>query len=40
MGKQLIDKPGMELPGISVLWMGIVLVALVDAFVLMRVLRR
>jgi len=40
MGKQLIEKPGMTLPGIGVIWAGIALVALVDVFVLTRVVRR
>ncbi|HRX83456.1 MAG TPA: LptF/LptG family permease [Phycisphaerae bacterium] len=40
MGKQLIEKPGMTWVGIGVIWGGIVLVAIVDLFVLTKVVRR
>jgi lipopolysaccharide export LptBFGC system permease protein LptF len=40
MGKQLIEKPGTTLTGIGVMWAGIALVALVDGFVLTKVVRR
>jgi len=40
MGKQLIDKPGMALAGIAVIWCGILLVALGDIFVMTKVVRR
>jgi lipopolysaccharide export LptBFGC system permease protein LptF len=41
MGKQLIDNPGTTpIVGVLVVWAGIVTVALVDLFVMMKVLRR
>jgi hypothetical protein len=39
-GKQLIDKPGFTTIGVAVAWLGILIVAAVDLFVMMKVVRR
>jgi lipopolysaccharide export LptBFGC system permease protein LptF len=40
MGKQITEKPGMTWAGVAIIWSGIGLVALIDLFVLTRVVRR
>ncbi|MCB9851164.1 MAG: LptF/LptG family permease [Phycisphaerales bacterium] len=40
MGKQLIEKPGMTMIGVGVVWLGIAIVVLVDLFVMTKVVRR
>ena len=40
MGKQLIDKPNTITVGVMVIWLGIVVMGLVDAYVLCKVVRR
>ena len=40
MGKQLIDNPATTTAGVGVVWLGILIMAAVDVFVLMRLVRR
>jgi lipopolysaccharide export LptBFGC system permease protein LptF len=40
MGKQLIDKPATVQIGIAVIWLGLALVALLDVYVLAKMVRR
>ncbi|NLX12242.1 MAG: LptF/LptG family permease [Phycisphaerales bacterium] len=40
MGRQLAEKPGTALAGVGVIWLGLVLLAVADAVVLTRYLRR
>ena len=40
MGRQLAEKPGLGLLGLMIIWSGIVLLAMADAVVLTRYLRR